>query len=195
MSNRPYEQEGQFRTDEQAGTPGDQLKRTEREFDSAHAPVAGNDPRESKGEKAASLTTALTGTNNDLVFTAKQAGSGGNAITVTYTDPGGATATLGVVVSGRDINVNLGRAASAINTTGTLLAAAIAADPTANMLVSVANAAGNDGTGLVTALSKTNLAGGSDTGEPARQFRQKDQIRTGLNDPLGGEVGKRYSDS
>lgn len=108
----------------------------------------------------ASLTTALAGANNDLVFTAKTAGAAGNNVTVTYVDPGGATATLGVVVSGTDITVNLGRAASAINTTGTLLAAAVAASAPANNLVSVANAGGNDGSGLVTALSKTNLAGG-----------------------------------
>jgi len=195
MSNRPYEQEGQFRTDEQAGTPGDQLKRTEREFDASNPPVLGADPRESKGFKAASLTTALAGANNDLVFTAKTAGNGGNNITVTYTDPGGATATLGVVVSGLDINVNLGRAASAINTTGTLLAAAIAANATANGLVTVANAAGNDGTGLVTALAKTNLSGGFDTGEPAKTFRQTDQIRTSEQDPQGQEVKTRYTDS
>lgn len=49
MSNRPYEDEGVVRTDEQAGTPGDQLKAKEREFDAAHPPVAGNDPRETRG--------------------------------------------------------------------------------------------------------------------------------------------------
>lgn len=109
----------------------------------------------------ASLTTALTGTNNDVVFTAKDAGAArGNAISVEYVDPGGATATLGVVVDGSAITVNLGRTASAIDTTGDLLKAAIEAEEAADALVSVADAAGNDGSGLVTAMSETTLEGG-----------------------------------
>jgi hypothetical protein len=194
MSNRPYEQEGQVRTDEQAGAPDTQLKRVEREFDAANPPVAGTDPRESRATTA-TLTTSLAGANNDLTFTAKNAGSAGNNISVTYTDPGGVTATLGIVVSGTDITVNLGRAASAINTTAAALATAVAADIGANNLVRVANASGNDGTGLVTAMAKTNLAGGSETGEPARTFRQKDQIRSSEQDPVQSEIAKRYTDS
>lgn len=109
----------------------------------------------------ASLTTSLTGTNNDLVFKAQAAYGGliGNSISVTYVDPGGTTATLGVVVTDYDIVVNLGRAASAINTTAAALRTAVMANAQANALVSVVNAGGNDGTGLVTAMSKTNLSG------------------------------------
>jgi hypothetical protein len=77
---------------------------------------------------AAELTTALTGVNNDLTFTARTPGTGGNNIDVTYSDPGGATATLGVVTDGDHIVVSLGRAASAINTTATALKAAVEAD-------------------------------------------------------------------
>jgi hypothetical protein len=106
------------------------------------------------------LTTSLAGANNDLVFTSLLNGVDGNAITVNYTDPGGTTATLSVAVTGTAIVVSLGRAASAINTTGTLLAAAIAASPAASALVSVANAGGNSGAGLVTAMATTPLAGG-----------------------------------
>lgn len=110
----------------------------------------------------ASYTTVLTGANNDLVFTAVPLGVIGNQLTITYVDPGGATATLGVVVAGngRDITVNLGRAASAINTTGTLLAAAVAAAPAAAALVTVANSGADNGSGLVIAMAKQNLAGG-----------------------------------
>lgn len=114
------------------------------------------------GNVAATLTTALTGTNNDLVFTAKARGTGGNAVSVTYTDPGGATATLSVSVTGSDITVNLGRAASAINTTATALAAAVTGDANASALVTVQNAGSDNGSGLVTAMTKTNLSGGSD---------------------------------
>lgn len=108
----------------------------------------------------ASTTTVLTGANNDLVFTAVPIGTLGNSISVTYVDPGGATATLGVVVSGKDITVNLGRAASAINTTGTLLKAAVDGLPAAAALVTVANSGADTGAGLVTAMSKQTLAGG-----------------------------------
>lgn len=113
-----------------------------------------------KPKDTASLTTALVGANNDLVFTAKPQGADGNLVTVTYVDPGGATATLGVVVTGKDIVVNLGRATSAITTTATLLKAAVDGTPAAAALVSVANAPANTGAGLVTAMSKTSLAGG-----------------------------------
>jgi hypothetical protein len=108
----------------------------------------------------------MTGTNNDMVFTAKAAGVDGNNISVTFVDPGGVTATLGVppLTGGSTaIVVNLGRAASAINTTGNALIAAVLAEPTTAALVDVANAGGNDGTGLVTALSQTFLSGATNT--------------------------------
>lgn len=108
----------------------------------------------------ATLTTALTGTNNDLVFTAKRGGTWGNSIQVAYIDPGGVSATLSVVVSGFLVTVNLGRAASAINTTAAALTLAIQSSSDAAALVDVANASANDGTGIVTALTATNLSGG-----------------------------------
>jgi hypothetical protein len=111
----------------------------------------------------ATATTSLTGNNNDLVFTAVPTGNTGNGITVTYVDPGGTTATLGVVVDiqERAITVNLGRAASAINSTAGAIATAIAANTDAAALVTVANASANDGTGLVTAMSALTLTGGA----------------------------------
>lgn len=114
--------------------------------------------------KFASLATNLTGINNDLVFTAKARGVGGNAITVAYVDPGGVTATLGVSVTGNAITVNLGRAASTINTTANAIITAIQASTAASKLVSVALKTGNDGTGLVIAMAATNLAG-ADNGD------------------------------
>ena len=73
----------------------------------------------------ATLTTALAGSNNDLLFTATHGGTWGNAIQVAYIDPGGTSADLGVVVSGFLITVNLGRAASAITTTADTIASAM----------------------------------------------------------------------
>jgi len=112
---------------------------------------------------AASLTTALTGTNNDLVYDALGRGTGGNSVTVTYVVAGASTA-LTVSVSGNAITVNVATdGASAATSTAAQVAAAVAASAPATALVRVSNAAGNDGTGVVTAMSVTSLAGGSAT--------------------------------
>jgi hypothetical protein len=108
---------------------------------------------------AAALTTNLTGTNNDIVFTAKAKGNTG--ITIAYINPG-ATHTLSVAVVGRAITVTLGYATGAITSTGDDVKAAIAADSAANALVSTADAGGNDGSGLVTAMAAAPLIGGVD---------------------------------
>lgn len=110
---------------------------------------------------AAALTTALTGSDNDLVFTAKAGGSWGNAIQVAYIDPGGVSADPSVVVEGFLITVNLGRAASAINTTAARVQSLVESNVDASKLVSVANAGSNDGSGLVTAMTATALTGGT----------------------------------
>lgn len=59
---------------------------------------------------AAVLSTALTGSNNDLDFTAP-AGRAGNDTTVAYVDPGVAGAALAVSVSGQAITVSLATSA------------------------------------------------------------------------------------
>jgi hypothetical protein len=110
----------------------------------------------------ASLTTALTGTNNDLKFTAVTPGAAGNSITVTYVDPPTNNATLSVDVDGTDITVNLAtNGSSAVTSTAAQVAAAIAASVEASRLVSVENAPSNDGSGVVTALAETALSGGA----------------------------------
>jgi len=103
------------------------------------------------------LRTALTGTNNDLDIIARDPAV--TDITVTFTDPGGVSSTLAVAVTGHDITVTLGRAASAIVSTAAQVLAAINAHSVAGELVRASNAAGNDGTGVVTALAETGLAG------------------------------------
>lgn len=116
---------------------------------------------------ASSLTTALAGDNNDLVFTAKTKGVIGDDITIAYINPAANDAELSVVVTGTDIVVNLATGAGgAITTIASDITAAILANAEANALVSVANAAANNGTGLVIALAETNLANGVD-GTPA----------------------------
>lgn len=112
----------------------------------------------------ASLTTALTGTNNDLIFRARRLGVDGNDITVAYVDPAANSQALSIEVDGTDIVVNLATNVSgAITTTAAQIAAALAADPGAAGLLYAVNASGNDGTGVVIALAETPLTGGSDT--------------------------------
>lgn len=111
--------------------------------------------------EAASLTTALTGADNDLVFTAKIKGTGGNAISVSYVDPGEETAEESVDVSGTDIVVTL-RSVSATLSTAAQVKAAIEASSEADALVSVANSGGDDGSGSVIAMAEDALEGGID---------------------------------
>lgn len=109
----------------------------------------------------ASLTTTLSGLQNDLTFTAKAGGAWGDSIQIAYVDPGGVSADPLVVVEGFLITVNLGRAASAINTKASRVQSLIESSADARALVDVENAPSNDGSGIVTAMSATPLAGGT----------------------------------
>lgn len=114
------------------------------------------------GATAAALTTDLTGDNNDIVFTAVTGGGVGNTISIEYIDPAAATQSLEVDVDGRAIKVYLATDGSkVITTTGDLLKAEIAAHPVASTLVTCADKAGNDGSGVVTAMGATHLSGGT----------------------------------
>lgn len=113
--------------------------------------------------KYAVLSTALTGNNNDLDFTSVLSGVAGNSTTIQYVDPG-VTHILSVAVVGQVITVTLGYATGAISSTAANIKTIIDATPAAAALVTVANKAANDGTGLVTALAATPLATGTATG-------------------------------
>lgn len=107
-----------------------------------------------------SLTTAIAGTNNDLVFTARQGGPAGNSIRVQYAVAGNNT-PLTISVQGFDIIVNVATSgAGAATSTSAQIKTALEADADATRLVSIAHAASNDGTGVVAALALTALAGG-----------------------------------
>jgi len=109
---------------------------------------------------AAALTTNLTGSNNDLIFTSKLSGRLGNSIRIRYVNPGTNNASLGVVVSGRDITVNLAtNGSAAITSTAVLVANAIEASAAASALVSVSSVAAVNG--VVTAMGWTSLSGGA----------------------------------
>lgn len=56
---------------------------------------------------AATLTTSLTGDDNDLVFTAVDAGTQGNSLTVAYEDPSASDTALSASFDGTDLVVTL----------------------------------------------------------------------------------------
>lgn len=109
---------------------------------------------------AATLTTAVSGTNNDMDYTAKVKGVSGNSITIAYVVAGLSTA-LSVSVTGTAITVNVATdGAGAATSTAAQVKTAIDASPAASALVSVANSASNNGTGAVAAMGATALANG-----------------------------------
>lgn len=113
---------------------------------------------------AGTLSTAMTGNNNDLDFTAKVVGPQSSKIKIQLIDPGVETASESVAVTYANgvytIAVTL-RSVSSTLSTAAQVAAAIAASEDASALVTVANKAANDGTGNVTALAATALSAGT----------------------------------
>lgn len=108
----------------------------------------------------ASLATALSGANNDLVFTAVKRGQSGNAISVRYVVSGNNTA-LSVSVSGTAITVNVATdGGGAATSTASQVKTAVNASTPAKALVSAELAPSNSGAGVVAALSATKLSGG-----------------------------------
>lgn len=99
-----------------------------------------------------------TPADSDLTVTAVSRHIGTDKISIALVDPGGASAPLGVVVTGRDIVVNLATStASAITSTAAQVKAAIDALPAAAALVTVALETA--GAGVVIALAKVTLDG------------------------------------
>lgn len=109
----------------------------------------------------ATLTTAIAGNNNDLLYVAKVPGTAGNSIRVRYVVSGNNT-PLSVSVAGNDITVNSATDGSAAATsTAADVKKALQANAAVNALVTVSNVLGNDNTGVIAALAYTNLAGAS----------------------------------
>lgn len=99
-------------------------------------------------------------TVGNIVYTARQGGTGGNSITVTVVDPAGNNAALSVGVVGDAITVNLATdGASAPTSTGAQVLAALKASAAAMLLVEV------EGTGTMStvqaAAASAPLAGGT----------------------------------
>jgi len=117
----------------------------------------------------ASLNVNPAGNENGLTFTAKAYGAAGNQISVTYVDPSANDAALSVSVSRFDIRVSLATGvAGAITSTAALVKTAVEASTAAAALVTVAiyaadGGAVDDGSGVVTAMAKAHLSGGTGT--------------------------------
>lgn len=107
----------------------------------------------------ATLTTALSGTNNDLTLLAKTPGTAANSIRLRIVVAGAST-PLSVSVASNDITVNSATSAgSAATSTAKQVIDAINAHAAASALVWAQNEQSSDGTGVVTALGYTNLSG------------------------------------
>jgi len=111
------------------------------------------------------LITALTGDNNDLLYQSKLDYT--KYVSVVYVDPEALTAACSAVRSGTGtsgepyiVTVTLKHDGTVITATAADVKAAIEADANSNSTVICSNYSGNDGTGVVTALSATALSGG-----------------------------------
>jgi len=116
---------------------------------------------ETSSDSKAYLTTGSSGNQDELVWTAQTAGTGGNAITVRIV-VSGTNPTLSVSVSGNDITVTCKSTGGVSESTATQVIAAVQASGAANALVRVQR--GNQTVnGNVQAVGQTNLAYGGGT--------------------------------
>lgn len=106
------------------------------------------------------LSTALTGDNNDLTFTAKYPFTN---IKVEYLDPSANSAALSLsITKANTITINLATSgAGAITTTANEIIALVNAHPVAKTMISAALKGTDTGATAVTALTATALASGN----------------------------------
>lgn len=110
----------------------------------------------------ATLTTSGGNANSHVTLTHEPGGPDGNDISLTLVDPAALNATIDVAVTGSDIVVTLASDASpAITTTGLQLVTALQCPAVISLGVTVKVKDGETGAGIVAALSKTDLDGGS----------------------------------
>lgn len=113
----------------------------------------------------ASLVTGKVADNNAILWSAKVGGKAGNSLSVEILNTGKGKA-LSVDVDGDKISVIAATnevGAGEITSTAAQVIAAIEEDNTASQLVTVANSGASSGAGVVAAVSKTSLAGGSES--------------------------------
>lgn len=89
---------------------------------------------------ASTLTTALTGSNNDMVFTAARKGAVGDSTTIAYVNPATPSAALSVAVVGTAITVNLATGTGTAQVETATVVAAGGATADGNLPVTVTSA-------------------------------------------------------
>lgn len=89
---------------------------------------------------ASSLATSLTGSNNDMDFTAKRKGTYGDGITVAYVNPALPSQALSVAVVNKAIAVNLATGAGTVQVETATVIAAAGATGDGNLPVTVTSA-------------------------------------------------------
>lgn len=118
----------------------------------------------STGEKA-SVTTAFTGTHNDMVFTARNPGTSQNGFVIRFVETSGIAQSPGILFYSSVNQIDI-----TVEKTVTLASSVITAfnaSPLVNDLFSVALASGNNGTGTIdyTGANNSNvLANGTGSG-------------------------------
>jgi autotransporter-associated beta strand protein len=116
-----------------------------------------NDTAASGSTQFATLKTTLANDFNDLMFTAKTAGMSGAAISIQYVVPTESYSPLTVTVIGNAITVSLETISGVLNSTSGEVKAKLETTAEANALVAVTHAAGDDGSGFVSAMATTYL--------------------------------------
>lgn len=109
----------------------------------------------------ATNTTGTVESNNGLTWSAKGPGLSGNDISITLTKPAVSNAVLTVSVINTEVRVALATDQNGdISSTAAQVLAAVQAHSGANRTINVAHTPTSDGTGVMTAVTKTNLTGG-----------------------------------
>lgn len=111
----------------------------------------------------ASLVTGTVEAKTAILWRAKQVGPEGNNISVTIAVPSGANQSLTVSVDGTDITVSVATddGGNPASTAADVVNAVNADFLAASLVVASLYGEGNDGSGVVTGVSKTNLTGGA----------------------------------
>jgi hypothetical protein len=119
------------------------------------------------GGVMATLTTAFAGSQNNLTFVAVKPGSQGNGITIAFVVAGLST-PLSVSVVGNAVTINVATdGAGAATSTAVAVRDAVVASGPASALVATSLKTGENGTGIVAALSATALSGGTADNAPS----------------------------
>jgi hypothetical protein len=112
------------------------------------------------GATAAFFNTQFLAPNSNLSFTARGGGTLGNNITIQFVISGNNT-PLTITTNGLNITVNVATNGTGQPTsTANQVKAALDANATAASLILTTLATGNDGSGVVAALTQTPLGGG-----------------------------------